>query len=191
MLNPNAGFALARQLHSREGAPLGDVFSFVSGLYFRGKATYSQRFGLLPDGTRGGLVITAAEGLTFLHERVTAERLRDWSHRPISADNPTFTEPLLGHCHELLRVMGEEARYVLLGSIATDKYVTPISSVLGDRLLFPRDFVGRGDMSRGALLLQAARTGEELAYAPVFNSLRHGARAPSIRQRRIKPNEGY
>jgi hypothetical protein len=36
-MNPTAKFELARQLRSDVGASIGDVFSFLSGLYFRGK----------------------------------------------------------------------------------------------------------------------------------------------------------
>ncbi len=183
VLNPSAGFPLARALHSGEGAPLGEVFSFVSGLYFRGKVHYSERFGELPGGVEGGLVISPAEGLRFLHERVTAAQLRAWAKVSIDAQNPAFTEELLGHCHELWRTLGDSARYVLLGSVATDKYVEPLTRVFGERLLFPLDFVGRGDMSRGALMLRAARTGVELAYAPVATSARNGPRAPGITTR--------
>src|SRR6266853_118967 len=46
-----------------------------------------------------------------------------------------------------------DAAIVLLGSIASAKYVEPLLAVLGERLLFPPSFVGRGDMSRGGLLL--------------------------------------
>ncbi|HVJ18218.1 MAG TPA: hypothetical protein VM686_22515 [Polyangiaceae bacterium] len=180
VLNPRADFPLARLLHSSEGAPLGEVFSFVSGLYFRGKVHYSERFGSLPGGVGGGLVMSPAEGLRFLHERVTATRLREWAKVAVDARNPAFTEDLVGHCHELLRTLGDGARYVLLGSVATDKYVEPLTQVFRERLLFPRDFVGRGDMSRGALMLQAARSGVELEYAPVAGSALHGRRAPGV-----------
>ena len=46
-------------------------------------------------------------------------------------------------------------QFVLLGSVATDKYVGPLLDVFGDRLYFPATFAGRGDMSRGGLLLRA------------------------------------
>jgi hypothetical protein len=49
--------------------------------------------------------------------------------------------------------------------------VDVLLDVVGERLLFPTDFVGRGDMSRGALLLRAAREGRELAYEPVAGAL--------------------
>src|SRR6185295_17697354 len=71
-------------------------------------------------------------------------------------------------------------RFVLLGSVATDKYVQPLSRVFGDRLLFPRDFVGRGDMSRGAILLRAARAGRELSYVPIAETKRHGQRPEGV-----------
>jgi hypothetical protein len=69
---------------------------------------------------------------------------------------------------------------VLLGSIATGKYVDVLLEVIGERLLFPTDFVGRGDMSRGALLLRAARDGKELIYEPVAGAIRRGRRARKV-----------
>ena len=180
MFNPEASFPLARQLHSADGAPLGALFSFVSGLYFRGKATYAQAFGRPPPELSGGLVISAGEGLRFLHERVTVDRLRAWAEVDIDEQNPRFTEPLVEHAEALERAYGATARFVLLGSVASDKYVRPLTRVFGDHLLFPPDFVGRGDMSRGALLLRAAREGRELDYAPVEGAVRHGPRAGSV-----------
>jgi hypothetical protein len=53
-------------------------------------------------------------------------------------------------------------------------------AVLGERLHFPAEFVGRGDMSRGGLLLRAVRAGVELAYLPVAGAVRHGARPPRL-----------
>ncbi len=179
IFNPAATFPLARQLHSVEGAPLGEVFSFVSGLYFRGKMTYAQAFGKMPEGLSGALVISPAEGLRFLHEPVTVERLRTWATVDIDERNPRFTRPLLAHAQALRDALGNSTRFVLLGSVATDKYVEPLTRVFGDRLLFPPGFAGRGDMSRGALLLRSARAGNELDYAPIGGSERHKPRAPA------------
>ncbi len=64
---------------------------------------------------------------------------------------------------------------MLLGSVATGKYVDPLTEALGDRLRFPGDFVGRGDMSRGGLLLRCVREGREL-------DLRAGGRRGAPRQ---------
>ena len=167
VLNPDATFPLARALGSPEGAPLGAVFSLVSGLYFRGKMAYAEAFGRPPPGLTGGLVISPSEGLRFLHEPVTRERLRAWAGVDIDAGNGAFTRPLVQHAAALDAAHGAETRFVLLGSVASDKYVAPLGEVFGDRLLFPEEFLGRGDMSRGALCLRAVRAGAELAYAPV------------------------
>jgi AAA domain len=190
LFNPRTGFPLALALRTPEGAPLGEVFSFVSGLYFRGKRAYAEAFGRAPDGLSAGLVISPAEGLRFLNEPVTLERLRGWAEVDIDEANPSYTEPLLEHAAGLERALGDSARFVLLGSVATDKYVKPLGQVLGPRLLFPPSFLGRGDMSRGALLLRAARSGIELEYAPIASSKRHGPRPASIARRRQLPPGG-
>jgi hypothetical protein len=169
-------FALAQQVRSSDGAPLGEVFSFVSGLYFRGKLAYAQAFGRAPPGLSGALVISAGEGLRQPDERVDLDRLRAWAEVPVDAGNPDFTTPLVEHAESLIRAVGERCRFVLLGSVATDKYVKPLVRVFGDWLLFPTDFVGKGDMSRGSMLLRAARDGRELAYAPLEGALRSSAR---------------
>lgn len=184
VLNPRASFPLAQRLHSSEGAPLGELFSFVSGLYFRGKMTYAQTFARAPCGVAGALVISPAEGMQPLDEKVTLDRLRRWAAESVDADNPGFTAPLLAHASELARACTPRTRFVLLGSVATDKYVRPLTQVFGERLLFPMDFVGRGDMSRGALLLRAAQNQSELAYAPVAGTTRRGPRAPGVAARR-------
>jgi predicted kinase len=176
LYNPNASFPLARQLQSSEGAPLGELFSFVSGLYFRGKMTYALAFAKAPEGLSGSLVISAGAGLRFLHEPVSMERLRSWKDVDIDERNPRFTEPLVAHATALRDALGDMARFVLLGSVATDKYVRPLLDVFGEQLLFPPDFIGRGDMSRGGLLLRAARARRELEYAPVARADRHGRR---------------
>src|SRR5690606_18253281 len=98
----------------------------------------------------------------FLDERVTLERLRSWAEVPVDPGEPRFTRPLVEHAAALSRTFGAEARVVLLGSVATDKYVRPLLEVFGGALLFPSAFVGRGDMSRGARMLQAARGGAGL-----------------------------
>jgi hypothetical protein len=69
---------------------------------------------------------------------------------------------------------------VLLGSIATGKYADILMEAMGERLVFPREFVGRGDMSRGGLLLRQVREGRELEYIPVAGAVRHGQRPPKL-----------
>ena len=179
VFNPRAEFALAQQLRRPEGAALGQVFSFVSGLYFRGKLAYAEAFGRPPEGEVASLVISPAEGLRPVHEPVTIPRLQQWADVEVDAHNPAFTEPLLRDAEAPERAHGACARFVLLGSVATSKYVRPLTKVFGDHLLFPPDFVGRGDMSRGALMLRAARANKELPYLPVEGA-RLSTRFPGV-----------
>ncbi len=143
------------------------MFAFVSGLYFRGKMTYARAFGRSENAEPAALVMTAGGGLCTLDEPLTLERLRRWHAVDIHEGNPHFTAPLVRHANLLLEAHSRETRLVLLGSIASNKYVEPLLEVFGERLLFPTEFAGRGDMSRGSLLLRAARDQRELEYAPV------------------------
>jgi hypothetical protein len=187
LLREQAAFPLARALKSSDGAPLGEVFSFLSGLYFRGKATYARAFGRPPRGVEGALVITSGAGLLPLDQRVDAIRLRALASIPIDERERRYLEPLLRDALAIDARCGPRCRIVLLGSIATGKYVEPLHAVFGDRLLFPPAFVGRGDMSRGGLLLRCADAGVELEYAPVKGAVRHGARPPKLPPRRRPP----
>ena len=175
LLAPGAGFELAQRVR-REGAPLGEVFSFVSALYFRGKLAYAQRFAAPPAGCPGVLVITAGRGLLAPETVVTARDLRDFARVPIDAEEHRYARPLREGAHALRDRMPASVEIVLLGSIATPKYVDVLLAAFGSSLLFPGDFVGRGDMSRGGLLLRAARAGEELGYQKVDGAARHGQR---------------
>ena len=172
LLNEAADFELARELRSPEGAPLASVFSFVSGLYFRGKVTYARQFGRALGGLPAAHVLTAGGGLCLLDERVTVDRLRRWATVKIHENNPHFTAPLSRHASELLDLHGSATRFVLLGSVATGKYTGPLLDVFGDRLFVPKDFVGLGDMARGSLLLRAVREKNELAYATILSCSR-------------------
>lgn len=180
LLNPAAEFPLAVQMRQREGAPLGEVFAFLSGLYFRGKLTYARAFATA-DATALIRIITTSRGLLEPEYRVRPDDLREFAAVDLSAGWAAFQDPLLRDARRLDRELGSEARVVLLGSIASDKYVAPLTSVFGERLVFPTDFVGRGDMSRGGLMLRAATSGEELGYAPVATAVRHGKRPPKLK----------
>ena len=180
LLRPGAASPLALQMRSPAGAPLRDVFTFISSLYFRGKAAYAAAFGRAPAGLEPALVISPGDGLVSVDTALTLERARTWATVDIDEDNPAFTAPLTRHAEELERGYGATTRFVLLGSVASNKYVRPLTRVFGDHLLFPPSFVGRGDMSRGAILLRAARDGQELDYAPVEGAVRHGPRTPRL-----------
>lgn len=182
-----ASFPLAERIRSPGGAPLGELFTFLSGLYFRGKMAYSHAYARPPANLPGALVITPTRGLVPPESPVGLEVLREFAEEgDVSLGNPRFVRPLEEHTRALARAAGSGTRFVLLGSIASDKYVEVLLSLLGERLVFPVDFVGRGDMSRGGLMLRAATDGPELEYAPVRGAVRTGRRPPKLEPRARK-----
>ena len=105
----------------------------------------------------------------------------------IAADNPRYRDPLAADARALAAHVGRACEIVLLGSIASGKYVDVLGALFGAQLCFPGDFVGRGDMSRGGLMLRAAADGPELEYAPVLGAIRKGKRPPKLEPRSWKP----
>lgn len=179
VLSPKATFPVAARLRS-EGVPIGDLFAHMSGLYFRGKITYARTFGR-------AFVITPDEGLVPAERSVTFEVLIRFGDGEISLENPGYRLPLEETARELADAAGSNAEFVLLGSVASEKYVQVLGAIFGSRLVFPSAFVGRGDMSRGGLLLRAAASGEELEYVPVLGAVRRGSRPPKLEPIR-RPN---
>ena len=177
-LSPRATFPLARRLREPSGAPLGEVMSFLSGLYFRGKLAYAEAFARPPAD--GVLVITSDAGLKPPSTPVTAVSLRRAAQVDIAADNRRYRRPLEASAAALAARLHRSDDVVLLGSIASPKYVDVLAAVFGDRLLFPLEFVGRGDMSRGGLLLRCVREGAELDYVAVAGATRRGPRPPRL-----------
>ena len=164
---------------------IGEVFAFVSGLYFKGKLAYSLEFARPPEPGApltgsGALVITPTAGLRAVETAVTTGALRGFAGVDIAANDPRYRKPLVASARALDEEIGPDCEVVLLGSIASAKYVDVLTEVFGERLLFPIDFVGRGDMSRGGLLLRCVRSGEELPYVPVTGAVRHGPRPPRL-----------
>ncbi len=185
LMSEAARFALAQQLRTSEGAALGDVFSFVSGLYFRGKLAYARRFSSPPDPSDpviagGVLVITPNAGLRAADVFVTLESLRRFADEPIDHDNIRYRRPLERSARALLDAVGPDCDVVLLGSVASGKYVEVLLPIFGDHLLFPASFVGRGDMSRGGLMLRCVDSGLELDYVPIAGAVRQGKRPPRL-----------
>lgn len=155
------------------GAPLGEVFTFMSSLYFRGKLAYATRFGR-------PYVITPGRGLLPADVLIRIDDLRQMALVEVDEGRPEFREPLVRDATAIAGNLAASDRVVLLGSVATDKYVGPLLEVFGDRLYFPPTFAGRGDMSRGGLLLRSARTGTPLEYAPLRGAVRHGPKPPKL-----------
>ncbi|MCC7417022.1 MAG: hypothetical protein IT176_07745 [Acidobacteria bacterium] len=181
LLSPHARFALAEQLRTDRGATLGDVFVFVSGLYFRGKLAYALRFAAPPGAGSGGVhVITPNVGLRGPGTYVTRRTVESFAASDVHEANLEYRRPLERSARRLARAIGPGCDVVLLGSIASTKYVEVLLEIFSGRLRFPIDFVGRGDMSRGGLLLRMARQGTELPYVEVAGAPRHGARPPKL-----------
>ena len=179
VVNPTAEFSLAVRLREA-GAPLGEVFTFLSGLYFRGKITYSARFASPPEGAPSALIITTDRGLVTPDVVVTTRDLLAFGDVDIGAGDDRFCAPLERDAIGIRDSIDSDTRVVLLGSIATGKYSDTLLSVFGQRLVFPQEFVGRGDMSRGGLMLRAARDGRELEYVSVEGAIRRGKRPPKL-----------
>jgi len=180
LFNANSQFELAQRL--RNGSvPLGEVFSFISGLYFRGKLAYAENFKNPPPGVAGVHIITAAAGLLVPEEPMTLQRLQSICGTSVDPDNPAYRGPLDRDAFRLREALEPDTQVILLGSIATPKYVLPLLEIVGERLLFPSDFVGRGDMSRGGLLLRSCSSNSPLEYAAVLGAVRHGRRPHKIK----------
>lgn len=182
--NPNARFSLACQLRTEEGAPLSEAFSFLSGLYFRGKVSYAKAFNRPPRGIPGILVITTNRGLLPVDVPVTVEDIRAFSEVPIDPADERYSGPLKRDAELMSRVIGPKCSVIFLGSISSKRYVEPLLKHFGERLLFPPSFVGRGDMSRGGLLLRAAAENRELEYVPLSGAIRHGRRPERLPPRK-------
>jgi hypothetical protein len=180
LLAKGARFDLALAVRSGTGAPLGDVFAFVSGLYFRGKLRYASAFARPPAGVDGVLVITSSRGLLPASHSVRASTLRSFARVPIHLAEPRYRLPLARDARSLAARVGDDCEVVLLGSVATDKYTGILADALGTRLRFPAEFVGRGDMSRGGLMLRCVDAATELSYVALDATTRHGAVPPRL-----------
>ena len=123
LFHPVTMFPVARALHSRAGAPIGEIFTFLSGLYFRGKLAYASAFARPPHGISSGVfVITANRGLLAPSVRVTVDDLADLAKTDIDPYAEEFRKPLRQDAEALAEALGPRGEPVLLGSIATTKY---------------------------------------------------------------------
>jgi len=177
IMRQGAGSLLARRLREPLGVPLGEVYTFLSGLYFRGKLGYARAFASRPEHV---LVITPTAGLRPPDTPVTLDVLHGFARVDIANGGVRFRRPLLADAKVLAAGLAADDEVILLGSIASSKYVDVLSGVFGPRLKFPIAFVGRGDMSRGGLLLRCVMAGTALDYVPVAGAIRRGARPPKL-----------
>ena len=184
ILREEAQFQLARELRSKSGAPIAHVFTFLSGLYFRGKIAYATAFARPARGTPGVFVITPTRGLIDARTRIRLDDLREFAEVDIHEQDPRYRLPIERDARHLAAKLPVQSEVILLGSIATAKYVDVLLANFGERLRFPVDFVGRGDMSRGGLMLRCAADRQELSYIPVAGAIVNGKRPPKLAPRR-------
>jgi hypothetical protein len=179
VMSERATFPLAERLRTK-GASIGDVFSFLSGLYFRGKLAYGRAFAHAARVPHGVLVITPGWGLIPPDQIVSHQDLCAIAEVGVSPDEPRFRAPLSRDAAALAGALSGSDEVVLLGSIATGKYIDVLQEHLEERLRFPAEFVGRGDMSRGGLMLRCVEEGRLLESIPVAGAIRRGKRPPRL-----------
>jgi len=188
IMSEPAQFDLARRLRSKRGATIAEVFTFLSGLYFRGKIAYASVFAQPFAGSSGVFVITPTRGLVDAGMRMTIDDLREFAEIKIDENDPRYRKPLEQSVQRLAKRLSAQADVVLLGSVATGKYVDVLLANFQERLRFPGDFVGRGDMSRGGLMLRCAVDRQELEYISVAGAVLNGKRPPKLVPRRYPKN---
>ncbi|TMP95485.1 MAG: hypothetical protein E6L07_07150, partial [Verrucomicrobia bacterium] len=174
ILSESAQFDLAKRLRNKQGATIAEVFTFLSGLYFRGKIAYANAFARPVRGTSGVFVITPTRGLIEAHARIRLNDLREFALVDIHENDPRYREPLERDAQRLVKKLPARSEIIVLGSIATGKYVDVLLANFSDRLRFPADFIGRGDMSRGGLMLRCAVDRQELPYVAVAGAIVNG-----------------
>lgn len=162
LLRKNSRSDLAQRLRG-PGAPLGEVFTFLSALYFRGKLAYAEAFSRPPCDCPGILIITPTTGLVPHDTLIRVSNLRGFSRVPIHIKNRTYCSSLRRTAKKLAERIGPDCEVVLLGSLATRKYLEVLGPIFS-RLIVPAEFIGLGDMSRGGLLLRSVRENRELSY---------------------------
>ena len=163
MLRKNSRSEIAQRLRG-EGVSLGEVFSFLSALYFRGKLAYAQTFAEPPSNCPGILIITPTAGLMPDDTVIRLSKLHGFRRGRIHVKNRHYCSSLRRSARLLATQMGSDCELVLLGSLATGKYLNLLKPIFGSRLRVPQEFIGRGDMSRGGLLLRCVRENRELNY---------------------------
>ncbi|MGH7872435.1 MAG: hypothetical protein ACREQO_09470 [Candidatus Binatia bacterium] len=185
LLKKNSRADLALRLRGA-GAPLGEVFTYLSALYFRGKLTYAQTYAEPPPGCPGILIITPTAGLVPHDSSIQLTKLRGFSRVPIHLKNRLYCSSLRHSARKLAVNLDPDCELILLGSVGTRKYLDILAPIFGERLRIPAEFVGLGDMSRGGLLLRCVRENCQLNYIDAASVTTPGPK----RSRMNRPNIG-
>jgi hypothetical protein len=150
--------SLSTEFRSTEGCALSEAYAFMSSLYFRGKLAYSQKYG------DQSFIITPGFGLVSLDWKLTASRFSQIRETQVSAKSPVYVDPFRRDAEKIAAL---DSQIILLGSIATGKYLDVLKPIFGSNLFYPEKFKSLGDMSRGAMMLNSCREGVELDYVSV------------------------
>lgn len=180
LLRKNGRSALAQRLRTESGAPIGEVFTFLSAWYFRGKLSYARAFAQPPEESIGVAIITPTAGLLPCEAPIGIAQLRGFRRVPITVKNQRYRNSLCRSAKDWAETIGPACEVVLLGSVASGKYLSLLLPIFGERLRVPTQFIGLGDMSRGGLLLRCVREQRELDYVAATS-------IPAVRVPRPRP----
>src|SRR5437762_651749 len=121
LTSPTAQFDAARLYRSKEGVPISIAFAFMSALYFRGKIAYALHFA--NPSPEGVFVIAPGFGLVPWDWRITAERMAVMAKTDVDVRVTKYRKPLERDTRALAKTLDADAEVVLLGSVASGKYV--------------------------------------------------------------------
>src|SRR5207247_10086148 len=113
ILNDRAQFELERKLRGKNGAPIAEVFTFLSGLYFRGKLAYATAFARPALGTPGVFVITPTRGLVDAKKRIHLDDLREFATVDIHEDDSRYRVPIERDAQFLAEKLPLESEVIL------------------------------------------------------------------------------
>jgi hypothetical protein len=159
LMSPRAQFPTAQRFRAGE-VMIAEAFAFMSALYFRGKIAYALHFG----GVENSYIIAPGFGLVPPTWTLDEARMKKMSQTDVDVKNRTYVKTLRDTATKLAETIENDTDVVLLGSVASGKYVDVLLPIFGERLRFPHAFAGLGDMSRGGLMLRAVRADRELEY---------------------------
>src|SRR5947207_8922079 len=119
ILSDGAQFELARKLRGKSGAPIADVFTFLSGLYFRGKIAYATTFARPARGMPGVFVITPTRGLVDARTRIHLDDLREFATVNIHESDSRYRGPFERDVRRLAKRLPAQTEIILFRSKST------------------------------------------------------------------------
>jgi hypothetical protein len=170
LMSPRAQFPTALRFQAGE-VMIAEAFAFMSALYFRGKIAYALHFG----GADNSFIIAPGFGLVPPTWTLDQQRMKKMSRTDVDVKDKVYVRTLRDTATKVATNLDGDAEVVLLGSVASGKYVDILLPIFGDRLRFPHAFAGLGDMSRGGLMLRAVRANCELEYVTLDKPRHRGA----------------